>query len=236
MRVEADKLVQLLHKRLDPIAKEKSTPVAKGLPASPGAAVGKIVFTADDAVAMANEKKENVILVRLETSPEDIEGMHAAQGFLTARGGMTSHAAVVARGMGKPCIAGCADIVINEHEKTVRIGEHELGEGEYITLDATTGDVYLGALPVVEPGMSGDFGTLMGWAKSFKRLGVMANADTPHDAEVAKKFGAEGIGLCRTEHMFFEGDRILAMREMILARPLRSCFHTSARISPGYFA
>ena len=218
LRVDPSKIVQLLHKRLDPIAKEKHEPVVKGLPASPGAAVGKVVFTADDAVIWANEKKEKVILVRLETSPEDIEGMHAAQGFLTARGGMTSHAAVVARGMGKCCIAGCSDLIIDEKNKKAKIGEHELKEGDYLTLDGTTGEVYLGQLTVKDPEMSGDFGTLMNWAKAVKRLGVLANADTPHDAEIAKNFGAEGIGLCRTEHMFFEGDRILAMREMIPAK------------------
>ncbi len=217
IRVQPEKLVQLLHKMIDPVAKDKHDNVARGLPASPGAAVGKIVFTADDAVKMKEENDEKVILVRLETSPEDIEGMHAAQGFLTARGGMTSHAAVVARGMGKPCIAGCSDIVINEHDRKLRIGEHELGEGDYLTLDGTTGDVYLDALPVKDPGVSGDFGTLMEWAREYKTLGVLANADNAHDAKIALDFGAEGIGLCRTEHMFFEGDRINAMREMILA-------------------
>lgn len=217
MQVDPAKLVQLLHKCLDPIAKEKHTPVGKGLPASPGAAVGKIVFTADDAAIWANEKNENVILVRLETSPEDIEGMYASEGFLTARGGMTSHAAIVARGMGKPCVAGCSELIIDEKNKKVKIGDNELKEGDYLTLDGTTGQFYIGKMPVIDPEFSGEFVVLMKWAKETKKLGILANADTPHDVDIAKRFGAEGIGLCRTEHMFFEGDRIDAMREMILA-------------------
>jgi len=217
IKVDANQLNQLLHKRINPTAAEKATVLTKGLPASPGAAVGKIVFTAEDAALRVAENKEHVILVRLETSPEDIEGMHVSQGILTARGGMTSHAAVVARGMGKCCIAGCADLVIDEHAKTLKIGNLTLKEGDYLTLDGSTGCVYNGQLPVVEPEMTGEFAVLMEWARARKRLGVRTNADTPKDADVAKRFGAEGIGLCRTEHMFFEGDRITAMREMILA-------------------
>jgi pyruvate,orthophosphate dikinase len=217
MRIEPSKLVQLLHKRLDPIAKEKHEVSAKGLPASPGAAVGKIVFTADEATEWVNQEDENVILVRVETSPEDIEGMHVSEGFLTARGGMTSHAAVVARGMGKPCVAGCSDLVIDEKNKELRIGENKLKEGDYLTLDGTTGEVFIGQLPIIDPELSGEFAVLMKWAREVKKLGILANADNPHDSEVAKKFGAEGIGLCRTEHMFFEGDRINSVREMILS-------------------
>jgi pyruvate,orthophosphate dikinase len=216
MRIEASKLVQLLHKRLDPAVKSANTANAKGLPASPGAAVGKVVFTAEEATEW-KERGEDVVLVRLETSPEDIEGMNAAEGFLTARGGMTSHAAVVARGMGKCCVAGCQDLIIDEKKKTARIGGTEVKEGDYLTLDGTTGEVYIGQLNVIDPEMTGDFGILMGWAQGVKRLGVLANADTPHDAAVARNFGAEGIGLCRTEHMFFEPERINSMREMILA-------------------
>ncbi len=214
LRIEPGQLDQLLHKQLDPKAKEKAEIIGKGLPASPGAAVGKAVFTADDAAMRASEK---VILVRTETSPEDIEGMHAAQGILTARGGMTSHAAVVARGMGKCCVAGCSDITVDEDAKEFKAGGVVIKEGDWITLDGGKGEVMKGQMPLVEPSMTGDFGTLMKWADEFRKLGVWTNADTPHDAEFARKFGAEGIGLCRTEHMFFEGERIKAVREMILA-------------------
>jgi len=217
LRVDANQLNQLLHKRIDPMAKTKTQAVAKGLPASPGAAVGKIVFNAEDAALQVAKDGEKLILVRLETSPEDIEGMHVSQGILTARGGMTSHAAVVARGMGKCCVAGCSELIIDEKKKTLKIQNKVLKEGDYLTLDGTTGEVYLGQLPVIDPELAGEFATLMNWAKKKKKLGVRTNADTPKDAEIAKKFGAEGIGLCRTEHMFFEGDRITAMREMILA-------------------
>ncbi len=217
MKVDPSQLNQLLHKRIDPIAKQKTQVLGKGLPASPGAAVGKIVFNAEDAEEWATEKNEKVVLVRIETSPEDIKGMHVSQGILTARGGMTSHAAVVARGMGKCCIAGCSELLINEKQKTLTIKGVTLHEGDFITLDGTTGDFYEGKLPVIDPEMTGEFATLMSWAKKFKKLGVRANADTPYDAKVARGFGAEGIGLCRTEHMFFEGDRIDAMREMILS-------------------
>ena len=216
LRVDANQLNQLLHKRLDPVAKARATCVAKGLPASPGAAVGKIVFNAEDAAAQASAGAK-LILVRQETSPEDIEGMHVSQGILTARGGMTSHAAVVARGMGKCCVAGCSELIIDEHKKTLKIGTNLLKEGDYLTLDGTTGEVILGQVAVIDPELAGEFGILMDWAKKTKKLGIRTNADTPKDAEIAKKFGAEGIGLTRTEHMFFEGERLLPMREMILA-------------------
>jgi pyruvate,orthophosphate dikinase len=217
LRVDPSQLDQLLHKRIDPVARKKYTSLTKGLPASPGAAVGKIVFDSEDAVLKVNKDKEKVILVRVETSADDIAGMHVAQGILTARGGMTSHAAVVARGMGKCCVAGCSDLDIDEHKKTLTIKGTELKEGDYLTLDGTSGEVFSGQIPVIDPELSGEFGTLMEWANVAKKLEVRTNADTPHDAEVAKKFGAKGIGLCRTEHMFFEGGRITPMREMILA-------------------
>jgi len=217
LRVDAGQLDQLLHKRIDPVARKKYTALTKGLPASPGAAVGKIVFDSEDAVLKVNKDKEKVILVRVETSADDIAGMHVAQGILTARGGMTSHAAVVARGMGKCCVAGCSELEIDEHKKTLTIKGTKLKEGDYLTLDGTLGEVLVGQIPVIDPELSGEFGTLMKWANDAKKLEVRTNADTPHDAEVAKKFGAKGIGLCRTEHMFFEGGRITPMREMILA-------------------
>ncbi len=231
LRIDANQLDQLLHKRLDPIAKEKAEVLAKGLPASPGAAVGKVVFTADRARDLA-EEGEKVILVRTETSPEDIEGMNAAQGILTSRGGMTSHAAVVARGMGKPCVAGCSDAFINEVKKVCKIGNVEIKELDYITLDGATGEVIRGEVPVVDPELSGNFAKLMKWADEFRKLKIKTNADTPHDAQVAKNFGAEGIGLCRTEHMFFEGDRIKAVREMILAEDLEGRKRALAKIEP----
>ncbi|HHN65111.1 MAG TPA: pyruvate, phosphate dikinase [Nitrospirae bacterium] len=214
MRVDPEQLDQLLHPMIDPKAKAKK--IAKGLPASPGAAVGKAVFTAADAEKWA-QKGEKVILVRLETSPEDIGGMHAAQGILTARGGMTSHAAVVARGMGKPCVAGCGDLNINEKKKFFTVKDIKVKEGDYITIDGSTGDVMLGQVSLVQPQMTGDFATFMQWVDEFRDMGVRTNADTPKDSKVARKFGAEGIGLCRTEHMFFEGERIKAVREMILS-------------------
>ncbi|MEO5357059.1 MAG: pyruvate, phosphate dikinase [Nitrospirae bacterium YQR-1] len=214
LRVEPPQLDQFLHPMIDP--KAKLNKVAKGLPASPGAAVGKIVFTAKDAEDWA-EKKEKVILVRLETSPEDIGGMHAAQGILTARGGMTSHAAVVARGMGKPCVAGCGDLVIDSKKKTLNVKGNSLKEGDMLTINGSTGDIIIGETKLIEPAITGDFAKFMTWVDECRTMGVRANADTPHDAEVALKFGAEGIGLCRTEHMFFEEDRIKAVREMILA-------------------
>ncbi|MFH1505602.1 MAG: pyruvate, phosphate dikinase [archaeon] len=214
LRVNPNKLAHLLHPTLDMLAKEKAELIAVGLPASPGAAVGQVVFNSENALKWAESGKE-VILVRLETSPEDIEGMNAAKGVLTSRGGMTSHAAVVARGMGKACIVGCEDIVIDE--SGLRIKDLLIKEGDYITLNGSSGKVYLGKIPVIDPELSGDFATIMEWADKYRKLGVRTNADTPHDSEVARKFGAEGIGLCRTEHMFFEGDRIKAMREMIIA-------------------
>ncbi|NOX71473.1 MAG: pyruvate, phosphate dikinase [Candidatus Micrarchaeota archaeon] len=221
MRIDPNSLDQLLHKRLDEVAKEKMKEegalLAKGLPASPGAAVGKVVFNAETAKEWA-DGGEKVILVRTETSPEDIEGMNAAEGILTARGGMTSHAAVVARGMGICCVAGCSDITVNEEEGYFRAKDLTVKEGEYITLDGNTGEVMKGEIPTVDPDISGDFGKLMGWADSFRKLQVKTNADTPQDAQRAKDFGAEGIGLCRTEHMFFEGERIKAVREMILSK------------------
>jgi len=217
MKVEPGQLDQLLHKRIDPVAKKKNNPITKGLPASPGAAVGKIVFNAEDAKIMTAERGEKVVLVRLETSPEDIEGMHVSQGILTARGGMTSHAAVVARGMGKCCVAGCSKLVIDEHKKILKIKDQTFKEGDYITLDGSTGEVYANQLPVIDPELAGEFAVLMKWATEIKKLGIRTNADTPKDAKIARDFGAEGIGLTRTEHMFFEGDRITAMREMILA-------------------
>jgi len=231
LKIDAAQLDQLLHKRLDPIAKEKAEVLAKGLPASPGAAVGKVVFTADRAHELA-EKGEKVILTRTETSPEDIEGMNAAQGILTSRGGMTSHAAVVARGMGKPCVAGCSDAAIDESAGVCKIGDLELKEMDSITLDGATGEVINGEVPVVDPELSGNFAKLMKWADEFRKLEIKTNADTPHDAQVAKDFGAEGIGLCRTEHMFFEGERIKAVREMILSEDLDGRKKALAKIEP----
>ncbi len=214
MRVAPEQLDQLLHPMFDPEA-EKNV-VATGLPASPGAATGRIVFHAEDAEEWAS-KGEDVILVRIETSPEDIGGMHVAKGILTQRGGMTSHAAVVARGMGTCCVAGCGDLEISYQDKTMKVGDKVFNEGDWISLDGSTGEVIEGKVPTVDPELSGHFGTLMNWADAIRHLNVRTNADTPHDATVARNFGAEGIGLCRTEHMFFEGDRIIAVREMILA-------------------
>jgi pyruvate,orthophosphate dikinase len=216
LKVEASALDQLLHKRIDPLAKKKTQAITQGLPASPGAAVGKIVFNAETAKAKT-EEGEKIILVRLETSPEDIEGMHVSQGILTARGGMTSHAAVVARGMGKCCVAGCSDLVINEKAKTLKIKDKVFKESDLLTLDGSTGEVFPGQLAVIDPQLAGEFATLMQWSRELKKLGIRTNADTPKDAKIAREFGAEGIGLTRTEHMFFEGNRIVSMREMILA-------------------
>ena len=214
LRVQPNQLDQLLHPSLDPAAPRNV--IAKGLPASPGAASGEVVFTADEAEAAAKIGLR-VILVRIETSPEDIHGMHAAQGILTARGGMTSHAAVVARGMGKCCVAGCGEIKVNYAANEFSVNGITLNKGDVITLDGSTGEVMLGNVPTVPPQLTGDFGTLMVWVDKFRKLKVRTNADTPADARVARKFGAEGIGLTRTEHMFFEADRIAAVREMILA-------------------
>ena len=214
LRVEPNQLDQLLHPMIDPQAKMQV--LAQGLPASPGAATGKVVFTAEDAVQLSQDGQK-VILVRIETSPEDIQGMNAAQAILTARGGMTSHAAVVARGMGKCCVAGCGELKIDYERERFTVGNVVVRKGDYITLDGTSGKVILGEVPTVIPSLSGDFKTLMDWADSYRRLGVRTNADQPKDAQVARDFGAEGIGLCRTEHMFFKGNRIDYVRRMILA-------------------
>jgi len=229
LRVEPGQLDQLLHPRLDPTAKMQK--IAKGLPASPGAAVGKVVFTATEAEAAA-AKGERVILVRTETSPEDIGGMHAAQGILTARGGMTSHAAVVARGMGKPCVAGSTDITVYEEHGYFFAKDLKVQRGDALTLDGSTGEVMLGEVTLIQPELSGDFATLMIWADKYRKVGVRTNADTPKDAQVTRKFGAGGIGLCRTEHMFFEGDRIDAVREMILAEDVEGRKRALAKLLP----
>ncbi|MDZ7604242.1 MAG: pyruvate, phosphate dikinase [Cyclobacteriaceae bacterium] len=213
-RVAPSQLDQLLHPMFDP--KAKTTVIATGLPASPGAASGRMVFHADDAEEWV-ARGEKVILVRIETSPEDIGGMHVAQGILTSRGGMTSHAAVVARGMGTCCVAGCGALEINYRAKTMTVNKKVYNEGDWLSLDGSKGEVIEGKVPTKDPELSGNFGILMAWADEVRHLRVRTNADTPHDAEVARNFGAEGIGLCRTEHMFFEGDRIKAVREMILA-------------------
>ncbi|MFL4991405.1 MAG: pyruvate, phosphate dikinase, partial [Microvirga sp.] len=213
-RVEPAALDQLLHPTIDPKAERKI--LATGLPASPGAASGEIVFNSDDAEA-AKKAGHKVILVRVETSPEDIHGMHAAEGILTTRGGMTSHAAVVARGMGKPCVSGAGQIRVDYATQTLTVAGQTLKKGEIITIDGSIGQVLAGKVPMLEPELSGEFATLMGWADKKRRLKVRANAETPLDAKTARNFGAEGIGLCRTEHMFFEGDRIVAVREMILS-------------------
>jgi pyruvate,orthophosphate dikinase len=217
LRVEPGSLEKLLHPTLDPNAAKEL--IAKGLPASPGAAVGRIVLSADEAESRA-KAGEKVVLVRIETSPDDIHGMHAAEGILTARGGMTSHAAVVARGMGKCCVAGCGALRIDIGAKEVRVGGHVLNAGDWITLDGATGEVFRGEVPTVTPELGGAFSDLMRWADAIRTVKVRTNADTPADAKLARSFGAEGIGLCRTEHMFFEPSRILAVREMILAADL----------------
>jgi pyruvate, orthophosphate dikinase len=213
-RVDPAALDQLLHPTLDP--KAKPTPIATGLPASPGAASGEIVFSADEAQSLRQAGRKS-ILVRVETSPEDIHGMHAAEGVVTTRGGMTSHAAVVARGMGKPCVSGVSTIRIDYNGQTMTVGGVTLKKGDILTIDGGSGEVMQGAAPMVKPEMTGDFATLMTWADTVRRMKVRANAETPADARVARSFGAEGIGLCRTEHMFFDGERIVAVREMILA-------------------
>jgi len=216
LRIEAKSLDQLLHPTFDPAALKAGEVIGSALPASPGAAAGKVYFTADEAKE-AHEKGERVILVRLETSPEDIEGMHAAEGILTVRGGMTSHAAVVARGMGTACVSGCGEIKIQEAAKYFELGGHKISEGDYISLDGSTGKIYLGDIRTVEASVSGNFGRIMGWADKFRTLKIRTNADTPADTVNAVKLGAEGIGLCRTEHMFFESERIPKIRKMILS-------------------
>jgi pyruvate,orthophosphate dikinase len=217
MRVEPSSIDQLLHPTFDPKAAKEV--IAKGLPASPGAATGRVVFHADDAEELS-KKGEKVILVRIETSPEDLKGMNAAQGILTQRGGMTSHAAVVARGMGKCCVSGCGAISINYTEKKMKTGNYVINEGDYLSLNGSTGEVMIGQVKTIDARLSGNFATLIKWADEFRKLKIRTNADTPKDAKKARDFGAEGIGLCRTEHMFFEGERIMAVREMILADSL----------------
>jgi pyruvate,orthophosphate dikinase len=229
LRVEPPQLDQLLHPRLDPLAAKDL--IAKGLPASPGAVSGAVVFSADDAVT-ATAAGKTVVLVRIETSPEDIHGMHVAEGILTARGGMTSHAAVVARGMGKCCVAGCGELDIDYNTGEMRVGQRLVRAGDWITLDGSSGTVYAGRVPTIDPELGSDFSTFMTWADSFRRLKVRANADTPHDAQVARGFGAQGIGLCRTEHMFFEADRIDAVREMILAQDTEGRQRALAKLLP----
>ena len=228
-RVNPAALDQLLHPTLDPKAPRKL--LAKGLPASPGAACGIVVFSADEAEARA-QKGESVILVRIETSPEDIHGMHAARGVLTTRGGMTSHAAVVARGMGRPCVAGCGGVTVDYNRQYLSAGGVRIEAGQIITLDGATGEVFIGTVAMVEPQLSGDFSTLMGWADKVRRLRVRANAETPLDAETARRFGAEGIGLCRTEHMFFDPERIGAVRQMIMAETEQGRRAALARLLP----
>ena len=229
-RIDPLSLDQLLHPTLDP--KAPKTLLTTGLPASPGAASGKVVFTAEDAEKMAIEHREKVVLVRIETSPEDIHGMHVAQGILTARGGMTSHAAVVARGMGKPCVSGAGELRIDATAKTMKIAGHTLKEGDIITINGSTGEVMLGEIPTVQPKLSGDFETLMQWADEVRTLKVRTNAETPADAATARRFGAEGIGLCRTEHLFFDAQRIVAMREMIVSQTVEGRKSALAKLLP----
>ena len=229
--IDPRNLDTLLHPQFDPKALKSTEPVGKALPASPGAACGKIVFTAEDAKAWA-ERGEKVVLVRLETSPEDIEGMKAAQGILTVRGGMTSHAAVVARGMGKCCVSGCGAINMDEANKQFTLAGKTYHEVEWLSLDGSTGNIYDGAMPTVDASVGGDFGRIMAWADKFRRLQVRTNADTPHDAAKARELGAQGIGLCRTEHMFFEGDRIAAIREMICSDTVEQREKALAKLLP----
>ncbi|MEE1056865.1 MAG: pyruvate, phosphate dikinase [Acutalibacteraceae bacterium] len=231
LRVEPKQLDALLHPQFDAKALKSATPIGKGLAASPGAACGKVVFTAEDAKNWV-ENGEKVVLVRLETSPEDIEGMNAAEGILTVRGGMTSHAAVVARGMGTCCVSGCGEIVINEEEKQFTLGGKTIKEGDYISLNGSTGDIYGEAIATAEAAIVGDFDRFMSWADAERKLLVRTNADNPRDTAQAVKFGAEGIGLCRTEHMFFEGDRIKAIREMIVSETVEERKNALAKIMP----
>jgi pyruvate,orthophosphate dikinase len=229
LRIDPEQINQLLHPMIDPKAKKNI--IGKGLPASPGAAVGEVVFSAEDAEIEANHGHK-VILVRTETSPEDIHGMNVAQGILTARGGMTSHAAVVARGMGKCCVAGCSALTVDYKKQVCTLGGKKIKKGDWITLDGSKGEVILGQCPTVDPTLSGAFGIIMEWADKFRKLKVRTNADTPKDARVAREFGAEGIGLCRTEHMFFEGNRILVVREMILAEDEKGRRKALSKLAP----
>ena len=231
LMIDPRNLDTLLHPQFDAEALAKANPMGKGLGASPGAACGKIVFNADDAIEW-KKRGEKVVLVRLETSPEDITGMKAAQGILTVRGGMTSHAAVVARGMGTCCVSGCGDIAMDEANKKFTLGGKTFHEGDFISIDGSTGKIYDGIIPTVDATISGYFGRIMGWADKYRRLGVRTNADNPHDTAQAVKFGAEGIGLCRTEHMFFEADRIAAFREMICSDTVEERKAALAKILP----
>ncbi len=231
LRVEPKQLDSLLHPQFDAEAVKKAKCIGKGLAASPGAACGKVVFSAEDAKEW-HERGEKVVLVRLETSPEDIEGMVVAEGILTVRGGMTSHAAVVARGMGTCCVSGCGEIVVDYEKKQFTLGGLTIKEGDYISIDGSTGNIYADAIPTVAASISGDFGRFMGWADKYRRLQVWTNADTPRDAKQGRSFGAQGIGLCRTEHMFFEESRIKAMREMIVADNTEDRKKALAKIMP----
>ncbi|MCA8887554.1 MAG: pyruvate, phosphate dikinase, partial [Parvularculaceae bacterium] len=229
MRIDPHSLDQLLHPTLDPDAPRDL--LLSGLPASPGAASGEVVFSADEAERLKQEGRK-VILVRVETSPEDIHGMHAAEAIVTARGGMTSHAAVVARGMGRPCVCGAGDLRINQQTESFSVAGRQVNKGDLITVDGAAGKVFLGEVATINPELSGDFAKLMAWADKSRRMQVRANAETPHDAEVARGFGAEGIGLCRTEHMFFDADRIIAVREMILAENKKGREAALAKLLP----
>ena len=229
LRIDPNSLDTLLHPTLDKTVEKKI--IAKGLPASPGAASGKVVFTAEEAERL-NGMMQNTILVRVETSPEDIHGMHAAKGILTARGGMTSHAAVVARGMGRPCVSGSSEITIDYKAKQFRAGNVTVTEGETITIDGTSGEVILGTVPTVQPKISGYFSTVMSWSDQFRKLNIRTNAETEKDSKVAREFGAEGIGLCRTEHMFFDQERILSVREMILSKSKEDRNKALAKLLP----
>ncbi len=229
--IEPKSLDALLHPQFDPTALKAAKVVGHGLAASPGAACGKIVFTAEDATDWA-QRGEKVVLVRLETSPEDIEGMHYAQGILTVRGGMTSHAAVVARGMGTCCVSGCGEIKMDEANKKFELAGRTYQEGDWISIDGSTGNIYGEAIPTADASIGGEFGRLMGWADKYRKLNVRTNADTPKDAAQARKFGAEGIGLCRTEHMFFDPDRIAAIREMIVSGTVEQRETALAKLEP----
>ena len=232
LRVEPNQLDQLLHPNFDTEKLNSTKPIAKGLAASPGAATGKVVFTAERAVELHNQGERDLVLVRLETSPEDIDGMHVCHGVLTVRGGMTSHAAVVARGMGTCCVAGCGDVVVNEAEKFFSVDGNKYHEGDWISLDGSTGNVYGERIDTVAASVSGNFATFMGWSDKYRQMEVRANADTPKDAKQAYEFGAQGIGLCRTEHMFFAPERISAIREMIVSKTVEQRKNALAKILP----